>query len=104
VAVWAEVVEVEVSTVLVEVCLREVALEGLLKASQGGSHFNDQMKIRIRISNKINPPLTRSQGVRVKVLISQKLLMILMGPGGYVKHGWVSYWRAFYFLLISWPF
>lgn len=102
---WVVAVEVGVvSIVLGEVCLREAALEGPLKASPVDFHFSDQMKNRNRILNRLNPALTTVQGVRVKVLISQKLLMIPLGPGGCVKHGWVSYWRAFYFLLISWPF
>lgn len=93
-----------VSTVSVEVCRREVALGALLKAFQVDSRSSDPVKIRIRISIKINPPLTTHQKVHVEVLISQKLLMIPTEHGGYVKHGWGSYWRAFFFLLISWPF
>jgi hypothetical protein len=104
VVVWAEVVEVEGSTASVEGCLAEGALEGHRKGSPVDSSSNDQTTMNHRIFTKLPRLLMMVRELRIENTMPQKVQILMTERGGSVKHGWVSYWRAFSFLLISWPF
>jgi hypothetical protein len=104
VVVWVEVVEVEVSTASVEGCLVEDVLEGLHKGSLVDSSSNDQTTMNNRIFTKLPRMLMMVRKLRIENTMPTKVQILMTELGGSVKHGWVSYWRAFSFLLISWPF